>query len=345
MPHESVLIAGAGPIGLACAISARRRGLDPLVIDAGPIVSSIVQYPVGMTFFTTPERLEIGNHPIVCSAAKPTREEAMMYYRGIVRAEGIRVSTFTRLASAARESAEGTIRCTLVPTTGDPATRELTTDRLVLATGYFDRTNRLGVPGEELPHVTHYADEAHRSFGRDVVVIGGKNSAVEMALALWRAGARVTLVYRGTGFKPSVKYWLRPDIENRIRNGEIASRFAATVTSISSTHVAIRTADGGDERLAADRVYALIGFLPDFDLFQRIGIELDPVTGRPRLDPESLETNVPGVHMAGSIVAGRDISEVFIENGRWDGEKIFGDAEARRRASVRLGETPRPVGE
>ena len=155
----------------------------------------------------------------------------------------------------------------------------------------------------------------------------------------------MTLIYRGAGFKPSVKYWLRPDIENRIRNGEIASRFGATVTAISPTHVAITTAAGGEERLPADRVYALIGFLPDFDLFQRIGIELDPATGRPQLDPETLETNVPGVHMAGSIVAGRDISEVFIENGRWDGEKIFGDPEAQRRASARQHETPRPVGE
>jgi thioredoxin reductase (NADPH) len=345
MPHEPVLIAGAGPIGLACAISARRRGVDPLVIDAGPIVASIVQYPVGMTFFTTPERLEIGNHPIVCAGAKPTREEAMMYYRGIVRAEEIRVSTYTRLVSARRASAGEPIRCALASTAGHGGERELTTDRLILATGYFDRTNRLGVPGEDLPHVTHYADEAHLSCGRDVVVVGGKNSAVEMALALWRAGARVTLVYRGTHFKPSVKYWLRPDIENRIRNREITARLGAVVTSISPTHVRIRTAEGLDESLPADRVYALIGFLPDFELFERIGVQLDPATGRPHLDSATLETNVPGVHMAGSIVAGRAISEVFIENGRWDGEKIFGDADARRRASARYEETPRPPGE
>jgi thioredoxin reductase (NADPH) len=345
MPHEPVLIAGAGPIGLACAISAKRRGLDPLVIDAGPIVASIVQYPVGMTFFTTPERLEIGNHPITCAGAKPTREEAMMYYRGIARTEGIRISTYMRLAAAHRPSADEPISCTLASTTRPGHEIGLTADRLVLATGYFDRTNRLGVPGEGLPHVTHYADEAHLSYGRDVVVVGGKNSAVEMALALWRAGARVTLVYRGATFRPSVKYWLRPDIENRIGNGEIAARLGATVTSISPTYVMIRTAEGTPEQLPADRVYALIGFLPDFELFERIGIALDPVSGRPTLDPATLETNVPGVHMAGSIVAGRAISEVFIENGRWDGEKIFGDPEARRRAAARYEETPRPLGE
>src|SRR5690606_23596332 len=226
--------------------------------------------------------------------------EAMMYYRGVVRTEEIRLRTWTRLTGAERQGG-GPLVCGL----GDGET--VTTDRLVLATGYFDQTNRLDVPGEDLPHVTHYADEAHLSYGLDVVVIGGKHSAGEMALALWRSGARVTLVYRGTAFKPSVKYWLRPDIENRIRNGEIAARLGAAVTSITPRNVEIRHADGASETLPADRVYALTGFLPDFALFERIGIRLDH-DGRPELDPESLETNVPGVHMAGSIVAGRAIS-------------------------------------
>ena len=310
MRHERTLIAGAGPIGLACAIAARRRGLDPLVVEAGPIAASIARYPVGMSFFTTPERLEIGNHPIVCAGAKPTREEAMMYYRGVARTERIRVRTFTRLVDA--RPVDGRIACTLETTRGRA---EATTDRLVLATGYFERTNRLDVLGEDLPHVSHYADEAHLGWGLDVVVIGGRNSAVEMALQLWRAGARVTLVYRGTAFRPSVKYWLRPDLENRIRYGEIAVRLGATVTAIDPSHVTIRTEAGSEELLPADRVYALIGFLPDFELFTRIGVALDPASGRPAIDPETLETNVPGVYMAGSITAGRAISEVFIENG------------------------------
>lgn len=338
--HESSIIVGAGPIGLACAISARRRGVDPLVIDAGAIVNSIVQYPIGMTFFTTPERLEIGNHPIVCAGAKPTREEAMMYYRGIARAEALRVRTFTRLVTA-RPVADR-IQSTLETGSGRV---EVTCDRLVLATGYFDRPNRLGVPGEDLPHVRHYFDEAHLGWGLDVVVVGGKNSAVEAALQLYRAGARVTLVHRGAVLKPSVKYWLRPDIENRITAGEIQARFGATTASIEPGTMVIRTADGATERLAADRIYALIGFTPDFDLFRSMGIALDPVTQRPTLDPETLETNVPGIHMAGSIVSGRAISEVFIENGRYDGEKIFGDRQARQHAAELYEETPRPVGE
>lgn len=338
--HEPIVIAGAGPIGLACAISARRRGLDPLVIDAGPVVSSIVRYPIGMTFFTTPERLEIGNHPIVCAGAKPSREEAMMYYRGVARAEGLRVQTFTRLAGARRE--RNRIVCTLETATGAAT---LTCDRLVLATGYFDRPNRMGVPGEELPHVRHYFDEGHYGHGLDVAVVGGKNSAVEAALQLYRAGARVTIVYRGPALKPSVKYWLRPDLENRVKEGAIGLRLGTVVTAIEPGGVHIRSGIGAEERLAADRVYVLIGFTPDFELFRSMEIELDPETLRPSLDPETLETNVPGIHMAGSIVSGRAISEVFIENGRLDGEKIFGDAAQRRRAEQRYKEQVRPVGE
>jgi thioredoxin reductase (NADPH) len=337
--HLPCLIVGAGPIGLACAISAKRRGIDPLVIDAGAIVHSICGYPIGMTFFTTPERLEIGDHPIVCAGAKPTREEAMKYYRGVVRTEGIRVRTFTRLVAAAREGDR--VGCTLNRAGID---EHVTCDRLVLATGYFDRPNRLHVPGEQLPHVFAYFDEAHLSVGLDVVVVGGKNSAVEAALQLFRAGARVTLVSRGQVLKPNVKYWLRPDIENRIKAGEIQARFGAEVTAIERSAVVIRGADGVTERLAADRVYALIGFEPDFDLFRRIGIALDTDL-RPALNPDTLETNVPGVFMAGSIVSGRAISDVFIENGRYDGEKIFGDARARKSADARYEAHPRPVGE
>jgi bacillithiol disulfide reductase len=337
---ERVLIAGAGPIGLACAISARRRGFDPLVIDAGALANSIAHYPVGMVFFTTPERLEIGGHPLVTAGPKATREETVKYYRGVARTEALRVQTYTRLAGATRR--DDGIHCEVVTRLGAAA---LVCDRLVLATGYFDQPNRLEVPGEQLPHVSHYFDDPHLAYGQDAVVIGGKNSAVEAALQLFRAGARVTLVYRGAAFPPTVKYWLRPDIENRIKAGEIAARLGAQVREITPRDVVIRRADGGTERLAADRVYALVGFHPDFDLFTRIGIAFDPQTGRPALNAETLETNVPGVYLAGSLTAGRKISEVFIENGRFDGEKIFGDAGSRRAADQRYAGIMRPVGE
>ena len=339
MPTEENLIVGAGPIGLACAISARRRGLDPLVIDAGAIAHSIVRYPIGMTFFTTPERLEIGGHPLVSSGGRATREEALKYYRGIVRAERIRVRTYTRLVGAART--DNGISCRLVSQSGEAV---LSCGRLVLATGYFDHPNLLNVPGEDLPHVSHWFDEPHLSAGRDVVIVGGKNSAVEAALLCFRAGARVTLVQRRTEFKPSVKYWLRPDIDNRIKAGEIRALFGAQVVSIGRRDVVVRTASG-EVSLPADRVYALTGYRPDFDLFRALGIELEAATGRPALDPANLETNVRGVHMAGSTTAGRDIGEVFIENGRFDGEKIFGDPESRAAAEAMYRETLRPVGE
>ena len=252
--RESVVIAGGGPIGLACAIAARRRGLDPLVVEAGPIASSIVRYPVGMTFFTTPERLEIGGHPLVCSSAKPTREEALKYYRGVARAEAIRVRTYTRLEGAAASG--GGIECRLRTSRG---LETVTADRLVLATGYFEHPNHLGVPGEGLPHVSHYGPEPHLLAGLDVVIVGGKNSAVELALNAYRVGARVTLVHRGTELKPSVKYWLKPDFDNRVKAGEIAVRWSAAVERITDDSVILRLANGATDALAADRVYLLTG--------------------------------------------------------------------------------------
>ncbi len=341
-PHEPVLIVGAGPIGLASAIAAKRRGFDPAVIDAGAIAESIVRYPNGMSFFTTPERLEIGNHPIVTSGAKPTREDALMYYRGVARVEGLRVHPYTRLVGAQRR--DGTIHCFLERTLGEIRPELVVTERLVLATGYFGHPNRLDVPGEDLPHVTHYPEEAHPLAGLAVVIVGAKNSAIELALAAFRIGAKVTVVHRGPELKPSVKYWLRPDFLNRVAAGEIAVRWNTTVAEITRQQVTVQGPDG-DETLAADRVFLLTGYRPDFGLLQRIGIELDPETGRPTHDPATLETNVPGVYLAGSLTAGKFISEVFIENGRYDGEKIFGDSSARSRAGQAADAIHRPLGE
>ncbi len=334
------LIVGAGPIGLACAVSAKRRDIEVLVIDAGAIAESIVRYPIGMTFFTTPERLEIGGHPLVCSGAKATREEALMYYRGVVRAEGISVRTYTRLVDVERH--DGALWCRVTTRLGE---ERLRCERLVIATGYFDHPNRLGVPGEDLPHVSHWFDEPHRSAGLDVVVVGGKNSAVETALQCYRAGARVTLVHRRPAFAPSVKYWLRPDFDNRVAHGEITARFGAAVREITERSVEIVAADGSAEHLRADRVFLLTGYHPDFALLERIGVALAPDTGRAILDPLTLESNVPGIFLAGSVAAGKLTSEVFIETGRFDGEKIFGDAPSRRAAQALYAATVRPVGE
>lgn len=340
--YEPILIVGAGPIGLACAVSARRRGLDPLVIDAGAIAHSILRYPTGMTFFTTPDRLEIGGHPLVCSGNKPTREEALMYYRGVARVEGLRVRPFTRLLGAG--SVGGRLVCEVQRTLGAGRLETIHADRLVLATGYFDHPNRLNVPGEDLPHVSHYSAEAHGLGGLDVVIVGAKNSAIELALNAFRAGARVTVVHRGTGLRPSVKYWLRPDFENRVKAGEVVVRWESRVLEIGPDAVTIGGADG-TTTLPADRVFLLVGYRPDFGLLRSIGIALDPASGRPAHDPATLETNVPGVYVAGSLTAGTAISEIFIENGRWDGEKIFGDPPSRARAEALARGIERPVGE
>jgi thioredoxin reductase (NADPH) len=320
---ERALIVGAGPVGLACAISARRRGLDPLVIDAGAIVNSIVRYPVGMGFFTTPDLMEIGGHPLVCATAKPTREEAMMYYRGVARADRLRVQTYTRLVGARR-----TDNGILALTSGVRGDAGILTERLVLATGYYDNPRMLNVSGENLPHVRHYFDEAHLSCGLNVVVVGGKNSAVEAALLLFRAGAHVTMIVRGPTLGETVKYWMRPDIENRIKAGEIAAKFGCSVVEFRRGQVVVRDHSGQLEEMPADRVYALTGFVPDTGLFSGMGITIDPDSGRPALNPGNQETNVPGIFMAGSICAGFRTSEIFIENGRFDGEKIFADVTA-----------------
>ncbi|MDZ4674405.1 MAG: YpdA family putative bacillithiol disulfide reductase [Gemmatimonadota bacterium] len=338
--HHPAIIVGAGPIGLACAISARRNGIDPLVVDQGAIAESIVKYPIGMTFFTTPERLEIGGHPMTCAGAKTTREEALMYFRGVVRAEQLNVRTYTRLESAAPK--DGRLHCQLASQRGAEI---VTTDRLVIATGYFDHPNLLDVPGESLPHVSHWFDEAHRTAGQDVVIVGGKNSAIESALQCYRAGARVSLVYRRPELKPSVKFWLRPDFENRVKAGEIRAYLGCEVTAITDHSVEVRDATGLAQSIPADRVYVLTGYHPDFSLLRQLGIELTGPEERPTHNPETLETNVPGIHLAGSVTAGRAISEIFIENGRFDGDKIFGDSTQRARADARYAAHPRPVGE
>jgi thioredoxin reductase (NADPH) len=288
-------------------------------------VESVARYPVGMKFFTTPELLEIGGHPFACAGEKPTREEALKYYRGVVRAEDLRVRTNARLVGVehgVREE-DGGILCRVQ---GEVDSADIRCRKLVLATGYFDHPNRLGIPGEDLPHVSHYYQEGHACYGLDVVIVGGKNSAVEAALDLFRCGANVTMVHRGPELGESVKYWMKPDAENRIREGEITARFSTLIRRIDATHVTVRNPDGAEERLPAHRVYLLTGFKPDFDLFRAIGIKLDPRTKRPVLDPETLETNVRGVYMVGSITRGVSVSEVFIENGRFDGEKVFGKA-------------------
>jgi thioredoxin reductase (NADPH) len=314
--HDVICI-GAGPTGLACAIEAKRAGLRPLVIDKGCLCNSLYHYPTNMLFFTTPERMEIGDLPLTTAAGKPTRAEALKYYRRAVEHYAIE----TRLYEAVGQI-EGHDGDFLVHTRSAQGARNYHAGKIIIATGYYDLPNYLGVPGEDLPNVSHYFTDPHPYWGQDVVVIGGKNSAAEAALDLFRGGAHVTLVHRDKEMGKSLKYWVRPDIENRIRAGEIHALFKTEVTRIEPGRVWVKNS-GPERALPAAQVFAMTGYHPDFDFLERQGIRLDPHTRRPTCNPETLETNVPGMYVAGVVVGGLLTSEIFIENGRFHGRQIL----------------------
>lgn len=320
MTHEvDVVIVGAGPCGLAAAITAMRAGLRVQVFDKGPVVSTIVAYPTYATFFSTAEKLSIGGLPFVLADAKPTRKDALAYYRAAVRHFGIPVRQYETV-----ERIHGRAGAFVVSTRTLEGARETRCRAVIVATGYFGAPNRLGVPGEELPHVTHVYREGHDAFQRTAVVVGGGNSAAEAALDLWRTGASVTLVHFGPTWDKRIKPWVLPDVSNRIAEGSIDVRWNSRVTGIAPGWVAIGPAGGGDavERLRGEHVYLMTGFAPDLALLRDTGVSIDPATGVPAHDPETLETDVPGIYMVGVLVAGYDANQVFIENGRYHGERI-----------------------
>jgi len=312
-----VICIGAGPTGLACAIEVKREGMRPLVIDKGCLCNSLFHYPINMVFFTTPERMEIGDLPMTVSGRNPTRAEALKYYRRAVEHYEIDVRQYEKV-----DSVYGHDGAFVVQTRDDTDTiKEYRAKKIILATGYYDLPNRLDIPGENLPHVSHYFTEAHPYWNRDVVVIGGKNSAAEAALDLFRAGAHVTLVHRDAELGRNLKYWVRPDIENRIRAGEIRGLLRTHVTRIEPHEVWVK--DGADEQpLPATQVFAVTGYHPDFEFLEKQGIQLDPKSRKPKVNAESLESNVPGIYLAGVIVGGKETGEIFIENGRFHGRQI-----------------------
>lgn len=316
-PYDVVCI-GAGPTGLACAIEARRAGLRPLVIDKGALCNSLLHYPVNMLFFTTPERMEIGDLPLVTLGGKPTRAEALKYYRRAAEHFGLETQLYQRVTQI-----RGRDGAFIVETQGaDGTSQEHHGHKIIIATGYYDLPNRLGIPGEDLPHVSHYFTEPHQYWNQPVVVIGGKNSAAEAALDLFRGGAHVTLIYRGPEMGKSLKYWVKPDIENRIRAGEVRALFSTHVTRIEPGRVWVKNGNP-ETAIPAFQVFALTGYHPDFDFLEDQGIQLDPVTRRPKVNPASLETNVPGIYVAGVVVGGMQTSDIFIENGRFHGRQII----------------------
>ena len=315
-----LLVIGAGPTGMACAIEAQRAGFSSLLVDKGCLVNSIFHYPAHMTFFTTPELLEIGDIPFPSVNQKPTRLEALEYYRGVAQHYKLKVRQYERV-----ERVTGSDSAFIVHTRNTHAGEQRYHARkLVLATGYYDLPNIMDVAGEALPKVFHYYREPHPYYDTDVLVVGGKNSAAIAALELWRRGARVTLVHRGAGMHPNVKYWIKPDIENRIKNGEIKACFSSSVTEIDAEFVLLLTPHG-EVRLKNDFVFALTGYHPDFDFLRSLGIRLSEKDYCPECDPQTLESNVAGIYLAGVIVAGSKTSEIFIENGRFHGKQIAED--------------------
>ena len=318
MTTYDIICIGAGPTGLACAIEAKRAGMKPLVIDKGCLCNSIYHYPVNMVFFTTPELLEIGNLPLISAAEKPVRVEALKYYRKAAEHYGLELRLFERVLRVDGHDSNFTV----VTQTEKGIEARYSSKKISVATGYYDLPNVMGIPGEDLPHVSHYYSEPFEFWNQDVVVIGGKNSAAEAALDLFRNGARVTLVHRNAELGSSIKYWVRPDIENRIKAGEVKALFETRVKQITRDEVVVQNG-AGEKRLPARQVFALTGYHPDYAFIESLGVHLDPDTRKPALNPNTLESNVPGIHLAGVVIGGRHTGDIFIENGRFHGKQII----------------------
>jgi thioredoxin reductase (NADPH) len=315
-----LLVIGAGPTGMACAIEAQRAGFRSVLVDKGCLCNSLFHYPSHMTFFTTSELLEIGDIPFPSPNAKPSRNEALEYYRKVAQHYQLDVRAYQRVESVTGEDLSFTV------TTRDDFDRLRTyaARKVVVATGYYDLPNLMNIPGEDLPKVRHYYNDPHPYYGLDVLVIGGKNSAAIAALELWRHGARVTLAHRGPAMHRHVKYWILPDIENRIKNGEIAARFSTSVTRIDPDTVTLSTPQG-KQVLPNDAVLAMTGYRPDFEFLSSLGVQIEGEYRCPVCDPRTLESNISGIYLAGVIIAGDRTNEIFIENGRFHGRQIAED--------------------
>jgi len=316
MDTRDVLIVGAGPAGLAAAIAAKKAGLTYQVIEKGALVNSLLHYPTEMVFFTTPELMEIGGLPFTSPNDKPSRMEALRYYRRVTDTYDLDIVFDETVSVIKQEPGEGFI----IETHGaNGRGRQVAGRTVVMATGAYDFANLMGVPGEDLPHVSHYFTAPHAFYRKQVVIVGGKNSTAEAALELYRAGAHVTIVHRRAALGDSIKYWVKPDIENRIKEGSIAARFNTNVVKITPTTVVVDR-EGTLDELPADGVFLLTGYISDNRLLRAAGVEIDPETCGPRHDAETYETNVKGLYVIGAMVAGKASGRIFIENGRFHGQ-------------------------
>ncbi|HWI49714.1 MAG TPA: YpdA family putative bacillithiol disulfide reductase [Rummeliibacillus sp.] len=312
MRQEDAIIVGGGPCGLAAAISLQEIGLNPIVIEKGNIVNAIFNYPTHQTFFSSSEKLAIGDVPFIIEQQKPKRNQALVYYREVVKRKSIQVHRFEKVETVSPQNGKFIVNT-------DKEVYE--TPYVIIATGYYDHPNYMNIPGEELPKVNHYFKEGHPYFDTDVLIIGGKNSAIDAGLALHKAGARVTVVYRGAEYSQSIKPWVLPDFAVLARDGKINMMFNTNVKEIKEDEV-ILIQEGQEITVKNDFVFAMTGYHPDHSFIQNMGVTEDQETGRPTFDPETMETNVPGLFIAGVIAAGNNANEIFIENGRFHGELI-----------------------
>lgn len=310
MQKIDAIIVGGGPCGLSAAIELQNIGLQPIIIEKGNIVNALYNYPTHQTFFSTSEKLAIGDVPFIIEERKPRRNQALVYYREVTKMKQLQVNRFETVQSVTKQS-DGTF---LLISDKD----EYVTPYVILATGYYDQPNFMNIPGEDLPKVYHYFKEAHPFFDTDVLVIGGKNSAVDAALELHKAGARVTVSYRGSQYSPSVKPWILPEFEALVRNEEINMLFNSHVNEIRENEVVLEV-EGNQQVIQNDFVFAMTGYHPDHQFIKSIGVGIDEETGRPTYNPETMETNVENLFIAGVLAAGNNANEIFIENGKFHG--------------------------
>lgn len=319
------LIIGGGPCGLSAAIELKEIGLQTVVIEKGNIVNAIFNYPTHQTFFSTSEKLSIGDVPFIIEGRKPKRNQALVYYREVVKRSGIKVQPFETVEHVERNEQDGSFS---VKTSKGYYQAKY----VIAATGYYDQPNALNVEGAKLPKVMHYFKEGHPYFDQDVLIIGGKNSAVDAALELHKAGSRVTVSYHGTSYSKSIKPWILPEFDGLVRKGEITMLFDSMVDKITDTSVEL-TVNDQKETIPNHFVFAMIGYHPDHGFLKSMGISIDPVSGRPTFNEETMETEVDNLYIAGVIAAGNNANEIFIENGRFHGQQIA-EAIAKKESTV-----------
>ncbi|SFE33392.1 YpdA family putative bacillithiol disulfide reductase [Alteribacillus iranensis] len=324
MVKESVIIIGAGPCGLAAGLALQKEGIHPLLIEKGNVVHTIFRYPPHQTFFSSSEKLEIGEYPFPTIERKPKRHEALVYYRRVAERSQLRIQSYEEVHTV-EKSKEG---FHVVSSTYDGQKKEYIADYIVVATGYYDNPNYMNIEGEELGHVFHYFKESHPFFRKKVTVIGGKNSAVDAALALEQAGAEVTVLYRGSEFSKAVKPWILPDFYSLVRQGIVDMHYEAEVQKITPSHVHY-VKEGVEHSVEADFVFAMTGYHPDHTLLKKMGVAIEKDSGRPIHDKKTMESNIDDLFIAGVIAAGNEANEIFIENGRFHGGRIAKTIAAR----------------